>query len=156
VIFAAILATIVFGSSEGQSSSYEQFQREFTAGADCPRLFQLRNEAKVRATAMQAQEMNEKLRSVRCFSATSKRAATTTGDGGFTVKEYRIYRAIIGSPMSVPERQAVRNAAKKYGVTEAAAKKAADKVMDMLMRNRWNATPEAEIRHASDWKGEKK
>ena len=152
--FAALLATVLLGA-EGQNSSYERFQREFAAGADCPRLFQLRNEAKVRATAMQTQEMNEKLRSVRCFSATSKRAVSTTGDGAFTVKEYRIYRAIIGTPMSVSETQAVRNVAKKYGVTEAVAKKTADKVMNIIMRNRWNATPEAEIRHASDWKGEK-
>ena len=52
VLFAA---TIVTGSFEAQNSSYAQFQREFAAGADCPRLFQLRNDVKVRATEAQVQ-----------------------------------------------------------------------------------------------------
>ena len=155
MILALLFATIIAGTFDGQNSSDDQFQREFVAGANCPRLFQLRNELKVRATEAQVREMNDKLRSVQCFSATSKRAATTTVDGNFTVKEYRIYRAIIDTPLSVSESQAVRNAAKKYRVTEAAAKAAPDKVMKILTRHHWNATPEAEIRHASDWKGEK-
>jgi hypothetical protein len=138
----------------GQSSSVDQFQRQFAAGADCSLLFSIRNEAKVRATEAEQREMNEKLRSVQCFSSTSKRAVTTTGDGEFTVSEYRLYRAIIDAPSTVSEAQAVRSAAEENGVAEAMVNRAAEKVMGLLAEHRWHATPAAEIRHASDWKGE--
>ncbi len=74
----------------------------------------------------------------------------------FTVKEYRLYRAVIGAPMSVPEAQAIQNAAKRYGVTTTEAKKAVSKVQTILFKNDWlGGSPESEIKHASDWKGER-
>ena len=51
-----------------------QFLVVFNEGADCPRLFELRSEAKRHgATNDQQKMMNEKLRSVGCFGDTSKR-----------------------------------------------------------------------------------
>ncbi len=75
--------------------------------------------------------------------------------GSFTVKEYKIYRAIIDTPMTIPGAQALQNAAKRYSVTAAEANEAAKKVQNILFSNKWFASPEEEIRKASDWKGEK-
>lgn len=80
---------------------------------------------------------------------------STSKTGSFTVKEYKIYRAVIDTPMTIPEAQALQNAAKRYGVTVAEAQKATKKVQNILFSNKWFASPEAEIRHASDWNGEK-
>jgi hypothetical protein len=80
---------------------------------------------------------------------------STSKTGSFTVKEYKIYRAVIDTPMTIPEAQALQNAAKRYGVTVAEAQKATKKVQNILFSNKWFASPEAEIRHASDWKEEK-
>lgn len=64
-----------------------QFAREFEAGADCPRLFELRNNAKHGASVALQDEMNIKLRSVQCFSSTSRRAAAVPPNtGNFTVQ----------------------------------------------------------------------
>lgn len=73
----------------------------------------------------------------------------------FTAKEYRIYRAVIDTPMSISEEQALQNAGKLYGVTPDEAKKIANKVQSVLFQNKWFGSPESEIKHASDWKGEK-
>lgn len=142
-------------AQQGPQQAYERFLHDFRDGTDCPRLFQLRNDAKPHVTVAQEKDMNDKLRSVQCYSDTSKRVTFAANDGSFTVKEYRIYRTIINSPMSVREAQAVRDAAKKYSVTEADVRKTTDKVMKALSDNRWFATPEAEIQHASNWKGER-
>lgn len=75
--------------------------------------------------------------------------------GSYKVKEYRIYRAVISTPMSVSEAQAFENAAKRYGVTVAEAQKATKNVQEILSRNGWFGSPDSEIRHASDWKEEK-
>ena len=80
---------------------------------------------------------------------------STSKTGSFTVKEYKIYRAVIDTPMTIPEAQALQNAAKRYGVTVAEAQKTTKKVQNILSSNKWFASPEAEIRHASDWNGEK-
>jgi hypothetical protein len=58
--------------------------------------------------------------------------------------------------MSVPERQAIETVARKHGVSSQVAKGAATRVMDSLTKNNWYATPDAEIRHASDWNGERR
>ncbi len=153
LIWAPMLLALA-GAANGDP--YARFIREFQAGADCPKLFDLRNEAKRRVGAARQDEMNDNLRSVQCFSSTSKRAATAAPrTGGFTVDEYRIYRSILAAPISIPEAQALQNAAKRHGVTVAEARKASTRVQDILFRNNWFATPEAEIRHALDWKGEK-
>jgi hypothetical protein len=72
---------------------------------------------------------------------------------GFTIREYSIYRAVIDTPMSVSEEEALRRVAKRHGITVAEAGKVVDKVMEVLSDNGWFGTPESEIRHASDWKG---
>ena len=134
---------------------YTKFLRAFQAGADCPTLFDLRIAARQRATPAVEEDMNTKLRSIQCFSSTSSRAeAGPSNTGAFTVREYRLYRAVLASPNSVSEAQATENAARQYGVTAAAALDASKRVQAALFKNGWFATPEAEIRHASDWKGE--
>ena len=133
-----------------------QFVREFEAGADCPRLFELRNDAKRGASVALQEEMNTKLRSVQCFSSTSHRAAAVPPNtGSFTVQEYRMYREIISTPSTVPEAEALESIGWKYGVPSTAVHDAAERVQEALLSNNWFASPDAEIRHAADWKGEK-
>lgn len=74
--------------------------------------------------------------------------------GSFTVNEYRMYRAVISTPMAVSEQLALENVAKQYGTSVNAVRKAADKVQKVLFENDWFGTSESEIYHASDWKGE--
>jgi hypothetical protein len=130
--------------------------RVFADGADCPVLFEIRNDARRTAAEWQVQVMNDRLRSVQCFTASSRRAATTGGDGTFTVKEYRIYRTIIDTPPSVSEPEALRRVATQFKVTPEQAKAIATRVSDELSRRNWYANPMAEIRHASDWNGEQR
>ena len=86
VIAFALSATACQTSQAGLSASpHDQFVQAFASGADCPQLFELRNVAKASGSDSRAEEMNEKLGSVRCFSATSKRAPNTVRDGAFTV-----------------------------------------------------------------------
>ena len=80
---------------------------------------------------------------------------TTAGTPTFTVKEYRMCRAIIDTPMSVSEDEAFRRVAKRYGVSVAEARASVDKVQKILFQNGWMSAPASEIRHASDWNGEK-
>jgi hypothetical protein len=151
IVAVGLLASPI-GTAHSQESSNDQFKQEFGAGADCARLFELRNEAKAKGYSLD--DMNETLRSVRCFSVDSKRAPLSIRDGNYTVTEYRIYLAIIETPKSVPPSAAIRKAAKAYRVTEAKAKAASDKVLRALAANNWFATPAAEIRHASNWSDE--
>ena len=75
----------------------------------------------------------------------------------FTVKEYRIYREIIDTPVSISEEECLVRVGAKYGITPAKAKEVSRKVMGSLSTNNWFArTPAAEIRHASDWNGEER
>lgn len=132
-----------------------RFTREFEAGADCPRLFELRNDAKHGASIELQSEMNTKLLSVQCFSSTSRRAAAVPPNtGSFTVQEYRLYRAIISTPSTIPEAEAVEMAGRKHGVPPTEVRDAARHVQEVLLRNNWFASPVAEIRHAADWNGE--
>jgi len=151
-----LVLLLAVASEAGQDAQYQRFLQEFDSGVDCPRLFVLRNEAKRGSSDARQEEMNTKLRSVGCFNATSKRRPTSPpGTGGFTVKEYRIYRAVLDTPMSISDADSLRAVGKRYGVTPAVAKRATRKVQEVLFKNDWMATPEAEIRHASDWSGEK-
>lgn len=81
--------------------------------------------------------------------------ASQSKTDSFTVREYRIYRAVIDAPMSIPEAQVMENIGKRYGVTAAEAKKTVNKLQGILLRNKWFGSAESEIKHASDWKGEK-
>lgn len=138
-------------------SPHAQFVREFEAGADCPRLFDLRNAAKPAIPPDRQVEMNKMLRSVQCFSSSSKRSARSTPEpDGFTVRDYRIYRSVVDAPMSVPEARALQDAAKRNGVTAAEARRATNRVQAVLSQRNWFGTPEAEIRRASDWNGDKR
>ena len=64
------------------------FLEAFNEGADCPRLFELRNQAKRRGARQdQVKMMGNKLRSVGCFSDTSKRRPDVpAGTGNLLLK----------------------------------------------------------------------
>jgi hypothetical protein len=68
--------------------------------------------------------------------------------------EYRLYRALINTPISISEEQALRSIGERYGVPPEEVRTAADKVQETLFRNGWFGTPESEIRRAADWQGE--
>lgn len=87
-------------------------------------------------------------------TASSARIAVPEADV-YTVKEYRIYRAVINTPMSVSEARALESVAKHYGATVEEVQKATRKVQEILHRNKWFGSPDSEIRYASDWQGEK-
>ena len=82
-------------------------------------------------------------------SVVSKEAPTRPGTPTFTVNEYRIYRAVIDTPMSVSESVTLQRTAKRYGVSVQEAREVADKVQKVLFQNGWMGTPASEIRHAS-------
>ena len=80
LFFFAVLVTtptvpLVASSNSNTASPFMlKFYVAFNEGADCPRLFELRNEAKRQgATNEQQKTMNDKLRGVGCFNNTSKR-----------------------------------------------------------------------------------
>ena len=134
-----------------------RFLTAFSEGAECPRLFQLRDEAKRRgATEEQQSVMNTRLRAVKCFGTTSQRQAPgPPRTGTFTVKEYRIYHESVNVPMLIPEEAAFRKVAKTFGVSVDEVRRTIDKVQHDLVKNDWMVSvPEMEIRHASDWDGE--
>jgi hypothetical protein len=134
-----------------------RFLAAFNEGADCPRLFELRNEAKRRgATEEQQSVMNTRLRAVKCFSATSHRQALgAPRTGTFTVREYRIYHESVNVPMLMTEEEVLKKVAKKYGTSVGEVRSIIDKVQHDLVKNDWMVSvPEVEIRHASDWDGE--
>lgn len=74
--------------------------------------------------------------------------------GGFTVRDYHAYGIIIDTPMSVPETQARRNAARCLRMTTDQVEAAADRVQRALFRNSWLGNASQEVRHASDWNGQ--
>ena len=53
---------------------YPGFQARLAAGADCPELFEIRNEVK-REDPSSADRMNEDLRSIGCYSSSSSRTS---------------------------------------------------------------------------------
>ena len=88
-------------------------------------------------------------------SIVSKEAPAGPGTPTFTVNEYRIYRAVIDTPMSVSESETLQRTAQRYGVSVQEAREVVDKVQKVLFQNGWMSTPATEIRHASDWNGER-
>jgi hypothetical protein len=154
---AWLVVPVAIWASGCSRDASTQFAREFQSGADCPRLFELRNDAKRGASPVLQEEMNTRLRSVQCFSSTSKRAAVgPSNTASFTIQQYRIYREVITSPMSIPEAEVFDSVSRKHGVPSSVAHDAVDLVLQSLFKNGWFATPDAEIRHASDWNGETK
>lgn len=81
----------------------------------------------------------------------NRRAAGTTG--GFTVKEYHAYRAVIDAPMSVSEEQAYRQVGRCLGLSAADVPDAVRKVQRILFPNGWMGRPADEVKRASDWNG---
>jgi hypothetical protein len=157
VVLLASSSFLAWSAPQDRPQAVLQFYVAFIEGADCPRLFELRNEAK-RQGADNAQQkmMNEKLLSVGCIGDTSKRVPIgPPNTGNFTVKEYRIYREAMSTPMSVSEAENLGKIAKKYKLSVPDVRKLIDKVQRNLFENKWmNGTPEMQIRHALDWKGE--
>ena len=84
-------------------------------------------------------------------SAPKQKSSTET----FTVKEYRIYRALINTPMSVSESEAIKLIAKEYGVSQLEVNQTARKVMQILHKNGWAGSPSNEIKYALDWNSTK-
>lgn len=69
-------------------------------------------------------------------SPKSKQQGVPSSDNGFTIEEYKIYRAVIDSPMSVSEAEAVQKVAKNRRIEAAEAKKTVDKVQGILFENK--------------------
>jgi hypothetical protein len=151
--------------SSGPSSSinYIGFKQRLDAGAGCAELFEIRNSLDPKASDVV--RMNNELREVGCYSSGSVRSITppvaekTQSDknqvtASFTVNEYKMYRAVLNVPSSVPEQQALRNVANRYKISVEDLRKVVNKVQKNLLDNKWFGTPESEIKHASDWKGE--
>ncbi|MBL4885498.1 MAG: hypothetical protein JKY95_13300 [Planctomycetaceae bacterium] len=73
----------------------------------------------------------------------------------YTVREYKIYRAVISTPFSVSDEQANRNTAELFSVSVEEVEKVTKKVLWILNGNDWFGSPEGEIQRASDWEDEK-
>ena len=71
VKWKALLAFALVGCVS--PAAYPEFRARLDAGADCPELFEIRNEVR-RSDPSSADRMNEDLRSVGCFSSTSSRS----------------------------------------------------------------------------------
>lgn len=74
--------------------------------------------------------------------------------GSYTVREYRMYRALIDTPITVSEEEAIRRIAETNGVAPAEADRIIRSVQNTIMSNEWAGLPAQEIRRASDWSGE--
>ena len=138
---------------------FQEFMDKLRAGANCEELFAMRNSADPSDPIID--RMNTELSFIGCHSNSSVRtdlveetANPKSEESSFTVKEYRLYRSVIDTSLSIPEDQAIRNAAEEYDVTTGEALRIVEKVMLVLASNGWYGRPEAEIRRASDWQGE--
>ena len=156
-----VLAIAVTACGSASSQLFSEFMDELQAGASCEELFVKRNS--VNPSDPIIDQMNIELSFIGCYSRSSTRTdlaeqpANPEPEGSnFTVKEYRLYRSVMDTPLSVPEERALRNAAEEYGVTVEEALMIVEKVVLVLATNGWAGRPEAEIRRASDWQGETK
>jgi hypothetical protein len=160
---------VALGACANQLASSSSFERRLQEGASCSELFEIRNAQDPQSP--QLERMNVALRGVGCYSANSVRetpqpAAAQSEPavsqpqpivpvqpdaGGFTVNQYRMYRTMIDTPMSVPEQQALNALARQHGISADSVRKVLRHVQTILTRNNWFGTPDSEIRHASDW-----
>ena len=76
--------------------------------------------------------------------------------GSYTVREYRMYRALLDTPLSVSEEEAIRRISEANQITPDEADRIIANVQNTITRNRWFGHPAQEIRRASDWNGETK
>jgi hypothetical protein len=146
--------------------NYARFKQRLDAEASCGELFEIRDSLDPKAAVVV--RMNEELRGIGCYSSDSVRSSTvSTAEKKksddvqkdpptitFTVNEYRMYRAVINVPSSLPEQQALQNVARQYKITAEDARRVVNKVQKSLFDNKWFGTPESEIQRASDWNGE--
>lgn len=156
----------VQSSESSPAMDYSGFKQRLDAGASCAELFDIRNSLDPKSPVKA--RMNEELRGIGCYSSSSVRSsATSSADktksdnvqnnaavGTFTVNEYRMYRAVISVPLSVSDQKVLQNVSTRYKVPVEELRKVVDKVQKTLLHNEWFGTPESEIRHASDWRGE--
>ena len=178
IIACSIILSITTSSSSPEESgepSITYFKERLDAGADCRELFDIRNSFDSKSPYIE--EMNNDLIFVGCHTSGSTRespskptatpvreavatqsAPPTSPDSSdsFTVREYRIYRMILDTPLSVPENEAMRQADAKYGASSDEVRVIFDKVQRLLSRNDWFGPTEVEIRRASDWNGERR
>jgi hypothetical protein len=136
----------------------QKFHAAFNEGADCKSLYERRNNAKRNgADNEQQNQMDLKLRSVGCTSDTAKRRSEVPPNTGtYTINEYRIYREVVSAPVGMSEEQALATVGKKYKMSPTQVRKIASKVTRNLFDNEWMDVTELEIRHASNWKDEKR
>lgn len=156
----------VESSASRSAMNYSGFKQRLDAGASCAELFEIRNSLDPKASVVV--RLNEELRVIGCYSSGSVRSSTVSAAENtktddvqkdqpavtFTVNEYKIYRAVINAPSSVPEQQALQNVARQHRMSVEGLRKVVNRVQKSLFDNKWLGTPESEIRHASDWKGE--
>ena len=151
LLAGSLLIAVVFGPV--QEAGYQRFTRALDAGAECSRLYALRKEARSDSSVAEQADMTRQLRSVGCFSSTSRRRAD--GDrpvaGSYTVREYRIYRDLVDAPLYMSETQALQQTARRFDTTPARAKASAEKVARILSQNKWFGSRASEERRASDW-----
>lgn len=141
-------------------SALETFRQRLVDGAPCSELYELRNALDPNSDTIQ--HMNEDLRGIGCYSSTSTRTTPTAVEPAtraneqpsFTVREYRIYRALIDTPMSVAENEARQAVARRFSIPTDSVREIASRVEGILFANRWYDSAASEIRHASDWAGE--
>jgi hypothetical protein len=153
-------------SSEPSPMDYSSFKQRLDAGASCPELFDIRNSLDPKSPLVV--KMNEELRGIGCYSSSSVRSSATSSaektksdnvqraspEAAFTVNEYRMYRAVINTPSSLSEQEALQNVSRQYNIPVEELRKVVRRVQKTLFDNKWFGTPESEIRRASDWKGE--
>ncbi len=180
---ATCVFLLVIGGEEAPAESpakppadYSRSPRSFTArleaGADCGELFAIRNAIPPSSPYIPA--INRDLRAVGCLSTVSTRTDTPTqgvrpttptpslqpktpvlsSEDTFTVREYRIYRMVVDTPLTVSDGEAFRRAAERHGATVVEARKIFDKVQGILSQNGWFGPPRREISRAVDWSGE--
>ena len=85
---------------------------------------------------------------------TTQPAATDASSGSFTVREYRIYKAVIDMPLSVSEADARQRVAERNNMNADEVSRITTMVLKTLVGNGWLGFPAQEIRRASDWNGE--
>lgn len=161
---ATVLVIVLcwFTAACASDDAYSIFKQRLDAGATCGELFDVRKSFDPASADLT--RINADLRSVGCYSSSSARSSDLPAEAesssetprgeGYTVREYRMYRSLIDTPMSVPEDQAIQAIAQEHRVTADDVRISLRKVEGVLTRNRWFGTPESEIRHASDWNGE--
>ena len=133
--------------------AYRAFLDALRSGADCPRLYALRKEARASSSVSEQAEMTRLVRSVGCITSTSKRTAADTQPTRetYTVREYRTYREVVDAPLYMAEQLALERAARKFRTTPAKVRAIAEKVTRILSQSDWAGSRATEERHASDW-----